>query len=236
VDAAALRAFILAGGLGTRLRELFPDTPKGLVEFGGMPMLAYQIAHLGRHGVDEVVLCVGHGADEIAARLGDGRHLGVHLTYSREPVPLGTAGALRLAAHLFTSTSFALNGDTYLPLDWSAMARYHLEHASADATLAVVHVDDTGRYGQVTIDEEGRVTGFDEKRAGGRPGLVSAGCYALEPRVLDGVPEGRSVSIEHEVFPALLRAGAVLRAFVTAGPFVDMGTPDGYRELRELLG
>ncbi len=229
-----MRAFVLVGGLGTRLRELFPDTPKALVSFAGQPVVVHQIEQLARHGIRDVVLCVGHGADLIRAHLGDGRDLGVRLRYSQELRPLGTAGALRHARRRFTATSAVLNGDTYLPLDWQAMTDYHRAHPGAVATLAAVWVPDTSRYGQLRVDESDRIMGFGEKSAAG-PGLVSAGLYILEPDILDVVPARGAASLELDVFPRLLAAGRPVLAYRTPGPFVDMGTPEGYQALRELL-
>lgn len=230
-----MRAFILAGGLGTRLRPLFPETPKSLVVVGGAPIVVHQIRQLATHGINDIVLCVGFGADTIIDRLGNGADLGVRLRYVRERRPLGTAGALRHARRLFTATSAVLNGDTYLALDWQAMARYHASDGSTIATLAVVAVADVGPYGQVQLDEGGRVTTFVEKGMARGSGLASAGCYLLEPAVLEYVPVHGSVSLEYQVFPRLLAAGRTVRAFRTPGPFVDMGTPEGYQALRELL-
>jgi NDP-sugar pyrophosphorylase family protein len=230
-----MRAFVLAGGLGTRLRSLFGDTPKGLVPVGGVPVLELQIGLLAASGIVDIVLCVGHGAEAIEAYFGDGRRLGVELAYSRESAPLGTAGALRAAASRFTEPSAVLNGDTYLPLDWPAMARYHRADARTMATLAVVEAADAQRFGTVKVGRRGRILQFREKRAAAGPGVVSAGFYVLDPCLLAFVREGRSVSIEHQVFPQLVRAGQVLRAFPAGGPFFDMGTPDGHRCLEEHL-
>ncbi len=231
-----MRAFLLAGGLGTRLRVLFPNTPKALVTFAGQPIVAHEIAQLAHHGIDDIVLCVGRDGEAIRERLGDGRPLGVRLRYSFERRPLGTAGALRHARRLFTTTAAVLNGDTYLPLDWTAMRLYHEAHPGTVATLAAVWVTDVSRYGRLRVDREDRIVDYHEKGVGSGPGLVSAGCYVLEPAVLDEVPRRGAVSLETEVFPRLVASGRPVRAFRAPGPFVDMGTPEGYQALCELLG
>lgn len=231
-------AIILAGGLGTRIRALFPDRPKCLIPIRGKPFLDWQIERLARQGFQRIVLCVGHRAEEIVERYGDGAAWNVHIDYSREVEPMGTAGALRVAARFFREASLVLNGDTYLDTDYRALAAAHETRArpnGALGSLGLVAIADTSRSGQVILDQQHRIVAFREKApARVEGGLISAGAYILEPETIERIPAGRPVSIETEIFPALASAGA-LYGFPLEGAFADMGTPEGYAALEALL-
>lgn len=225
---------VLAGGLGTRLRAVVPDRPKGLAPVGDRPFLEIQLELLHAQGARRVVLCLGWEARQIQARLGDGSALGLTIAYSVETdALLGTAGALALARPLLGARALVLNGDTYFATDYGALVRHHLaerDAVSAVATLGVVEVPDRSRYGTVVLDEtRRRLTAFREKAPESipAPGWVSAGVYVLESAVLDLVPAGIPVSIERETFPQALDAGRVLAAAPLAGEFFDIGTPEG---------
>ena len=238
MSALPCRVFILAGGLGTRLRGLFPDQPKAMVPIAGRPFLWHQVALLAGQGFRDFVFCVGFRAEQIVVYFGDGAAWNLRIAYSREPLPLGTAGALRQAASFFTGSALVLNGDTYLDTDFRDLLAQHGERSAPAAlgTLGLVQVADCSRYGEVLLAPDRRLRQFAEKTsAPPHAGLVNAGAYVFEPAILEAIAPGRAVSLEHETFPALLSAGAALYGAPLDGTFVDIGTPEGYAALEQQL-
>ncbi|HOU13850.1 MAG TPA: nucleotidyltransferase family protein [Anaerolineae bacterium] len=230
-----MRVFILAGGLGTRIRALFADRPKSMIPFNGKPFLEHQIALLAGQGFRRFVLCLSYQAEQIMAHFGDGERLGVEIVYSQETTPLGTGGALRYAERFFDDVALVINGDTYLATDYQALVAAHAQQPGAIGTIVVTEVADAGQSGQVILDEERRIIAFREKSANVGRGMVNAGVYVFAPRILDYIPTGEKVSLEREVFPALLDRGERLLGFPVRESFIDMGTPAGYQRLEEAL-
>lgn len=187
------------------------------------------IEWLASHGVDSIVFACGFLPDQLEAVLGEGEPGGPALHYVVEPEPFGTAGAIKFAEDHLEDRFFALNGDVLTDLDLTALWNSH-EERGASASLGLYPVDDPTGYGLVDLDEEGNVLDFHEKpeeeHAG--PGLINAGTYVLEKSVLAGVPANRNVSIEREVFPGLVGKG--LCGIRLDGYWMDIGTPDRYRE------
>lgn len=218
-------ALVLCGGLGTRLWPVYNDGPKALAPVSGRPFLDYMLDWLRQQGVRRVVLCVGFRAAQIQALYPEGAGEPA-IRYAVETAPLGTAGAVKNAENLIDSERFfVLNGDSLADVSLRALLDFHCEHAAA-ATIATVPVDAAARFGSVLLDAEARVTGFLEKAENPRAGLqiVNAGVYLLERAVLAGIPAGRAVSFEREVFPALVGNG--LYGCVTNGSFIDIGVPE----------
>jgi D-glycero-alpha-D-manno-heptose 1-phosphate guanylyltransferase len=221
---ASVDAAVLAGGLGTRLRAAIDDRPKVLADVAGRPFLAYVLDHLADQGVRRVVLCTGYLGEQVEAAFGT-RYRGLTLAYSREPAPLGTGGALRLALpKLSTDDVLVMNGDSLCTAPLSPMLSAH-RRRRAQATLLLTRVDDAERYGTVLLDDEGR-----EKGTTG-PGLVSSGVYLLRRDLLAGVPTGRSISIERELFPSWI--GPNMYGYVCEQPFVDIGLPSSLTQARQ---
>jgi mannose-1-phosphate guanylyltransferase len=222
-----VKAVVLVGGEGTRLRPLTLTTPKQMLPVAGRPMIERVLEHLARHGVDAAVLSLGYRPDAFMKAYPDGLCAGVKLIYAVEPEPLDTAGAIRFAAHHagLTETFVVVNGDVLTELDVSALVRLHHE-TGAEATIALTPVADPSAFGVVPTDETGRVVAFIEKPAPGEAptNLINAGTYVLEPVVLDRIPAGRRVSIEREIFPALVADGA-LYAMASDAQWIDAGTP-----------
>jgi NDP-sugar pyrophosphorylase family protein len=235
-----MQALILAGGLGTRLRPLAGNGPKAMARPGGRPFLEHQLALLVESGVRDAVLCLGYLHQEIQDHFGDGAAWGLRLTYSVEPSPLGTAGALKWAEPLVGGPFLVLNGDTYVHVDLGALMACQQARRSEDrralGTLAVARVEDPRSYGTVRLDGAGRILAFAEKAAA-PPGAawISAGVYAFEREVLAHIPAGRPVSLERETFGRLLAAGCRLQAVPVAGAVVDIGTPEGYQRFEAYL-
>ncbi|HZD58183.1 MAG TPA: nucleotidyltransferase family protein [Anaerolineales bacterium] len=232
-----MQALILAGGLGERLRSIVNDRPKPMAHIGEKPFLEYQLEFLKRQGVNHLVLCVGYRHRQIQEYFGSGEHWGVHIDYSVEAELLGTAGAIKQAHQYITGRFLALNGDTFFGLDLGAFIKFHeldkLMRQRYIASIALARVREAGSYGLVLLDDNDHVLQFLEKQqssaddnAGSK--WVNAGIYILEPEILDHIPGGKKVSIERDIFPALLEAGFVLGGYQAQGAFIDIGTPDGY--------
>lgn len=218
-------AAILAGGLGTRLRPLFPDRPKALSEVKGRPFLAYLLDQLSAVGLRKVVMCTGHLGEQIQAAFGDS-YGDMRLLYSRELSPVGTAGALRLALSLFDSEFIlVMNGDSFCHIDLRDLFAWHVEQR-AKATLVLVKAEEPARYGQVQVDADGVVIGFEEKSARSDPGWINAGVYLLARSLIKAMPEKRVVSLEREAFPAWIGKG--FYGYRSSGRFLDIGTPEAY--------
>jgi mannose-1-phosphate guanylyltransferase len=223
-----VQALILAGGEGTRLRPLTSTVPKPVVPLANRPHLAFMIDWLRRHGVDEVILSCGFMASGVRRVLGDGEGLGVRILYVEEPTPLGTGGALRFAGDLLGERFLMLNGDVLTDIDLTAQLAQH-ERTGARATLALIEVEDPSAYGLVILDDKLSVSEFLEKPSADEAGthLINAGAYVLEHSVLDEMaPPGTNISIERDVFPALVGRG--LYGWVADGYWLDIGTPERY--------
>jgi mannose-1-phosphate guanylyltransferase len=225
-----MQALILAGGEATRLRPLTSTVPKPVVRLVDRPFIAYMIEWLRGHGVDDVILACGFMADGVREVLGDGAGLGVRLRYIEEPRPLGTGGALKFAEELLDERFLMLNGDVLTDIDLTAQLAQH-EQTGACATLALVPVEDPSRYGLVRRNPDSSVQEFVEKPSLDEidTDLINAGAYILERSVLNGMPPaGTNVSIERDVFPALVGRG--LYGFAADGYWLDIGTPTSYLE------
>ena len=233
-----MKALILAGGLGTRLRSLVSDRPKPMAEIDGKPFLGYQIEQLRAQGFHDLVLCVGHRAEQVEAYFGGGHCWDVKIAYSVETELLGTAGAIKTAEDLIEGKFLVLNGDSYLDVDLRSLVASHRVHRTHDphalATIAALAVEDAGAYGTLELDSDGHIRRFREKDATG-PGCINAGVYVLEPGLLDLIPTGRRVSIEKETFPLVLDRGYHLFGHPVEGFFVDIGTPEGYRRFQSYV-
>jgi len=225
---------ILAGGLGTRLREVVPDVPKPMAPVAGRPFLDILLGTLdGKPWVGKVVLAVGRMSGQIfeAYRLRKEYSFGIF--FSIEEKPLGTGGAVRLALdRTETPEVLVLNGDSFVEVDWEGFIDNH-RRRGYPMSLVLRHVDETGRYGQVVLDDRGRVVRFEEKRESAGPGLVNSGAYLFERRLLAGISPGRKVSLEVDLMPEFLKEG--VGGFVTDGRFIDIGTPESYRYAQRYL-
>ena len=225
---------ILGGGLGTRLRPEYASGPKVLAPVNGRPFLSYLLQQLATAGFRQITLCVGYRAEQVEQWLGNGSTLGLVVNYSREEEPMGTAGALRLAYTRFTAGQrvFAMNGDSTLQVTFCSMYEAHMEHRPA-GTIAVAEVADTSRYGTVEVKENGFVCGFREKSGQHSPGLINGGVYLFEPSIMDLIPAGRPVSLEHEILPVVVSQS--LLAFKSCGYFIDIGVPEDLARAQTLL-
>lgn len=224
-----MQAIVLAGGLGTRLRSVVPDLPKPMAPVAGRPFLAWVLDRLVDAGFERAVLAVGYRFEAIRDHFGD-NYRGMALHYSVEHTPLGTGGAIRLAADQVTALPvFILNGDTFLELDYAAMYAAHRQ-ASARLSMAVCRVPDVGRYGALALQGD-TVCGFLEKGGSG-PGDINAGVYLLSADILQQIPVHTDFSFEQQL---LVPRVAELRplAFHTAGRFIDIGIPEDFERAQQ---
>ena len=223
-----MQAVILVGGEGTRLRPLTSTVPKPVVPLVDRPFMAYMLEWLKGHGIEDVVLLMGYLSTAVRNVLGDGSAWGLRLRYVEEPDPRGTAGALKFAESLLEERFLMLNGDVLTDIDLTAQLRQH-EQTGARATLALVPVDDPSAYGLVRTDPDGAVREFVEKPSTDQidTNLISAGAYVLERSIVDMIEPDRNVSIEREIWPALVGDG--LYGFADHDAYwLDIGTPDRY--------
>jgi mannose-1-phosphate guanylyltransferase len=229
-----MRAIILVGGFGTRLRPLTSNTPKQMLPIVDRPMIERVVAKLGEHGVTQAILSLGYRPDGFLQAYPDGTCAGVDLHYAVEPEPLDTAGAVRFAAldAGVDERFIVVNGDVLTDLDVSALLALHGK-VGAEGTIALTPVDDPSRYGVVPIDRDGRVEAFIEKppRDEAPSNWINAGTYVFEPSVIARIPDGRKVSIERETFPALV-ADRSLYAVQSDAYWVDAGTPETYLQVQ----
>lgn len=228
-----MTAFVLAGGLGTRLRSSIGNLPKALAPVGGRPFIERVLEWLGRKGLRDVVLCAGYGADRLREVVGDGEAQGVRVTWSVEEEPLGTGGALRLAGSRVTGPSLVVNGDTLAPCDPWVIERARWE-VGAIGAMALFRVADASARGRVECDGDRRVTRFvekDERHSG--PAWVNGGVYAFSPAMWRRIGPGVS-SLERDVLPPLAEEGRLVGVEVE-GEFFDIGTPEDLERAGRVL-
>ena len=226
-----MRAVVLVGGLGTRLRPLTLSTPKPMLPIGHVPMIARLVDRLGRGGVTDVVLALGFRPEPFIEAFPDGLCGDVALTYAVEPEPLDTAGAIKFAAEFagVDDTFVVANGDVMTDLDLSALVEAHRSFG-AEATLHLIGVDDPSAFGVVDLAADGAVRAFIEKPAPGTEpsNLINAGTYVFEPSVLDRIPAATKVSVERDTFQRLVADGG-LYGVATDDYWIDAGVPTLYR-------
>lgn len=226
-------AIILVGGLGTRLRALYPDRPKALVPVAGRPFIAWMLDDLRKNGIERIHLAAGYRADQLVTWRNE-QPANELLTVSIEPEPLGTAGGLRFAADKVAGDELlVINGDSFLPS--LNIAHWLREGVAPDAlaTLAITHIEKAGRYGTVEFQPDGTVTAFLEK-ADREAGWVNGGVYWMKRALIHRIPATGSSSLETDIFPRLAAAGA-LRVRKVNPPLLDMGTPEGLAAMESHL-
>jgi mannose-1-phosphate guanylyltransferase len=237
-----VKAVVLVGGEGTRLRPLTYSTPKSLLPIVNQAFLERQLTWLAHHGVDEVVLSLGYLPDAFESHFPDGRFGDLKLRYAVEDHPLGTAGAIRFASRGIDERIVVCNGDVLTTLDLDALVGFH-DARGAEATIHLTRVEDPSAFGVVPTRDDGEVVAFVEKPPKGvaPTDWINAGTYVLEPSVLERIPERLTVSIERETFPRMLEDPSRLYAMTSNAYWIDIGTPEKYLQahgdvLRAVLG
>ncbi len=226
-----MKAVILAGGFGKRLRPISYLYPKPMVPINGKPFLEYLMNFLKIQGVSEFILCLHYMADKFIEYFNDGSKFGFKIKYSIEEKPLGTAGAIRKVEDHLDTTFLVLNGDTYLNLNIRRMLRFHQDNGNL-GTISLVKMRDTFRYGLVRLSDDRRIIGFSEKaRAHVSEGYINAGVYIFEKRILDYIPPNKRVSLEKDILPSILGKEKIY-GFLVDGYFIDIGIPEDYYRLQ----
>jgi mannose-1-phosphate guanylyltransferase len=228
-----MKAILLAGGKGTRLRPLTLHTPKPIVPVFGRAFLNYQIDLVRAvPEIDEVVLSLNYQPRRIAEVFGDGHELGLKISYVVEPNPLGTGGAIKYATGDYRGTIVVFNGDVMTQIDLSEVIRLHRER-KAKATIVLTPVENPSAYGLVETNDDGSVRRFLEKP---KPDeitcdTINAGVYVLEPDTFDRIPKDTAWSIERAFFPSLVERQEAFIAYVYRGYWIDIGTPEKYAQV-----
>lgn len=225
-----MKALILVGGRGTRLREVVNVLPKPMAPVAGKPFLEYLIIHLKQYGLRNIVLCVGYRGTQIREHFKDGRKWDVKILYSQEEVPLGTGGAVKLVENLIEEENFlVVNGDSFLDVNPNMLMNHHLSQRAL-LTMAMVEMNDKVRYGAITVNGQGAIVNFAEKEEMPGSKLINGGVYVFNREIFDHIPEGK-VSLENDIFPSLIGKG--FYGMTVRGFFIDIGLPEDYRKLQE---
>lgn len=221
-------AVILVGGKGTRLRPLTLSAPKPMLPTAGVPFITHLLSRIAAAGIEHVILGTSYQAEVFETEFGDGSKLGLQIEYVTEANPLGTGGAIaNVAPKLRHDTAMVFNGDVLSGADLGELLEFH-HTKRADVTLHLVRVGDPRAFGCVPTDADNRVVAFLEKTEDPPTDQINAGCYVFRREVIDRIPRGREVSVEREVFPALLADDLEVFGYVDATYWRDMGTPEDF--------
>lgn len=226
-----MKAVIMAGGKGTRLRPLTSHTPKPMVPLLNRPCMEYTIDLLKKHGITEIAVTLQYLPDAIRDTFGDGSRYGVSLVYFEETTPLGTAGSVKNCADFLDERFIVISGDTLTDIDLSEAIRFHEEN-EALATLILTQVETPLEFGVVMTDERGRITRFLEKPSWAEvfSDMVNTGMYVFEPEVLSYIEDEREVDFSKEVFPFFLREEKPMYGYAANGYWSDIGSLELYRQ------
>jgi NDP-sugar pyrophosphorylase family protein len=223
-----MKAIILAGGEGKRLRSVINDIPKPMAPIKDKPFLEYIILQLKNQNLKDIIISTGYKGSIIKNYFQDGGNWDINIEYSEEDKPLGTGGALRKAGELIDDEQFiVMNGDSFFDIEFKQLISFH-EDKQAVATISLAYVETIERYGQVDIGNDGEVTKFNEKGSSGSPGYINGGIYILNSEIINKIPFGQ-VSLETEVFPNLINDGLFGVKFKSF--FIDIGKPEEYQRI-----
>ena len=224
-----MRAVIMAGGQGTRLRPLTSNQPKPMVPVVNKPTIQHILELVQRHGIDEVVMTLAFLPRLIRNHFGDGSSFGMRIDYTVEETPAGTAGSIRLAKDLLDETFLVISGDALTDFDLRKVVSFHKERGAL-ITIALKSVENPLEFGVVIVDEEGRIQRFLEKPGWGQvfSDTVNTGIYVIEPEVFDHIPEGQPYDFSHDLFPKLFEMGKPLYGLVCDGYWQDIGSLEQY--------
>jgi mannose-1-phosphate guanylyltransferase / phosphomannomutase len=229
-----MKAVILAGGEGTRLRPLTSNQPKPMIPIANVPMMEHIVRLLAAHGFDDIVVTVAYLANHIRNYFGDGSDFGVRMRYATEESPLGTAGSVRNAMDELNETFLVISGDVLTDVDLGALIEAHRDQAAV-ASIALKRVENPVEFGIVITRDDGTIERFLEKPTWGEvfSDTINTGIYVLEPSVFDHIPEGAVIDFSSDVFPAILEEGGKLYGHVLDGYWEDVGTLEAYRTAHE---
>lgn len=228
-----LKAAILAGGRGTRLRPVTDVIPKPMIEIGGKPFLEHQINLLSKNGVAEILLCVGYLREKIMDYFGNGSRFGLKIDYSIEEGFLGTGGALKKAKKCLQKDFILLYGDSYLPIDYTRLVNSWSQCSSLGLVVCYDNKDGIA-VNNIYLDKEDFIREYNKSHPNKCMNCLEAGVMVFKKEVLESMADNRVISLEEEIFPLLIKQGK-LRGYLTGQRFYDIGTPQGLKEMKELL-
>jgi NDP-sugar pyrophosphorylase family protein len=224
---------VLCGGFGLRLRGVVGEAPKPMATIRGRPFMELLLKQLRRHGFSRVILSVGYKHEVIREYFGD-EAFGLYLVYSTEMSPLGTGGALRQALdHIETDDVVVLNGDSYTNANLDALVTTYRTSDSVATVVVIPGIRPDA--GSIVVGQNGKLKNFAEKRLVPEARYLSAGIYVLDKHLIRGIPLGRKISLEEELFPQWLAKGQDIQTFVYDGQCIDIGTPERYQKAQEIL-
>ena len=226
-----MKAVILAGGEGTRLRPLTSNQPKPMMPLANRPMMEHVVRLLANHGFDDIVVTVAFLANQIRDYFGDGSDFGVRMRYATEESPLGTAGSVLNASEELDDTFLVISGDALCDVDLTKLVEFHREK-KASVTIGLKSVDNPLEFGIVVTDDDGRVERFLEKPSWGQvfSDTINTGIYVVDAEALKHVPTGRPYDFSKELFPLLLEMGRPIYGCVLDGYWQDIGNLEQYRQ------
>ena len=228
-----ISVLILAGGLGSRIRSVNAQLPKVMLPILKKPFLEYLILNVGKQGLDKIVLCVGHKAEQIKAYFQDGRQFKVNIEYSYESKQLGTGGAIiKAASDLSTNKFIVMNGDSFIDVDLLPFLKFH-DEKKALCSIVLRGSDTQMRFGSVTINNDKRVTQFLEKKQNSISNsiYINAGVYCINKEILDSFPSHCFLSVENDIFPQIVQSNRMY-GFICERAFIDIGIPSDYFALQ----
>src|ERR671933_128756 len=229
-----MKAIIMAGGQGTRLRPLTSNQPKPMIRIANLPCMEHIVNLLAHHGITDIAVTLQFMREEIQDYFGDGSEWGVNMRYSIEDAPAGTAGSVKMAEQqldLHGERLLIISGDALTDADLTQLVRFH-EEKSTEATMVLKSVENPLDFGIVITEEDGRISRFLEKPAWGQvfSDTVNTGIYVLEPSVLQEIPSEEEYDFSKELFPKLLEAGRPLYGYITEDYWQDIGTLEQYMQ------
>jgi D-glycero-alpha-D-manno-heptose 1-phosphate guanylyltransferase len=218
---------LLAGGLGTRLKDHLPGVPKVLAPVCNKPFLIHLIEQLEISGFQEVIICTGYRGEMVQSVISD-QNCNMKISFSHEDTPLGTGGALRNAiSKLDSPHTLVMNGDSYVDTDLLSFCDWHLENQH-QASLMLVEVENASRFGSVETDKNQNIITFKEKTGSDTPGIINSGIYIFRNTLLESIPTNQNYSLENDFFPALTKG--LLKGLLCNGRFIDIGIPESYEQ------
>lgn len=226
---------ILAGGLGTRLREVLTDLPKVLAPVNNRPFLDIILGFLNKSKhIERVVIAVGYMADKVIREYTDRSEYNFEILFSEEKELLGTGGAIKKALHYTTTGDIlVLNGDSYVDADIEGLIKAH-EEKNATMTIVLREIEDTSRYGRVKLNSDHRIIAFEEKHPDQKNGYINAGIYIFKRELFDKIEGNRVISLEKELLPVFIDKGVY--GYISHGKFIDIGVPETYKIAATYLG
>ncbi|MDY0266576.1 MAG: NDP-sugar synthase [Methanimicrococcus sp.] len=230
-----MKACIMCGGTGTRLRPLTFKRPKPMIPISNKPSVLHLIEHLSKEGFSDIVMTLGYKGNEIEKELGDGSIYGVHIDYVYEKEKLGTAGSVKNAQHYLGDEPFiVVGGDHVMTLDLREMFRFHQKN-DADVTIGLLSIDDPREFGIADMDINGRILRFFEKPKAGEifSNLASTGIYVCNPSVFDRIPSGTKFDFAKDLFPAMLKTDEKINGILVRGKWTDVGSAGAYRDAQK---